>query len=171
MSAALITVLGLTALATQAFAVPSNVEIVKKASITSLTTTQINALTPYAWYASAAYCGAGTLATWSCGANCDANPNFEVVTAGGDGSDDPDWYVGYDSTLDTVIVGHEGTNSSSLTSYLEDADFFLESLDPTLFPGVSSSVEAHNGFQKTHAASAPAVLAAVKQRSPSTRHP
>lgn len=29
---------------------------------------------------------------------------------------------------------------------ITDADFFLEPLDSSLFPGVSSGVEAHNGF-------------------------
>ena len=32
-----------------------------------------------------------------------------------------------------------------------DADIFLESLDPTLFPGVSSSIEAHSGFANEQA--------------------
>lgn len=27
-----------------------------------------------------------------------------------------------------------------------DADAILESLNPTLFPGISSSIEAHSGF-------------------------
>ena len=29
---------------------------------------------------------------------------------------------------------------------LTDFDVFLKSLDPTLFPGISSSIEAHSGF-------------------------
>ena len=32
-----------------------------------------------------------------------------------------------------------------------DADILLESLDPTLFPGVSSSIEAHSGFANEQA--------------------
>jgi len=27
-----------------------------------------------------------------------------------------------------------------------DANAFLDPLDPTLFPGISSSIEVHNGF-------------------------
>ena len=32
-----------------------------------------------------------------------------------------------------------------------DADILLESLDPTLFPGVSTSIEAHSGFANEQA--------------------
>jgi hypothetical protein len=32
-----------------------------------------------------------------------------------------------------------------------DADAFLESLDSTLFPGLSSSIEAHSGFANEQA--------------------
>jgi hypothetical protein len=32
-----------------------------------------------------------------------------------------------------------------------DADFFLTSLDSTLFPGVSSDIEVHNGFKDAQA--------------------
>jgi hypothetical protein len=32
-----------------------------------------------------------------------------------------------------------------------DADAFLESLDATLFPGISSSIEAHSGFANEQA--------------------
>ena len=32
-----------------------------------------------------------------------------------------------------------------------DIDVFLESLNPTLFPGVSSSIEAHSGFANEQA--------------------
>ena len=74
----------------------------RRASITALSTSQINAFTPYTYYASAAYCAASTTASWSCGgtlskfgwyslkltgavAACSANSGFEVVASGGDG--------------------------------------------------------------------------------------
>jgi hypothetical protein len=46
---------------------------------------------------------------------------------------------------------------------LTDADFFLDGLDTSLFPGVSSSIQTHNGFGEAQARSASAVLAAVKK--------
>ncbi len=48
-------------------------------------------------------------------------------------------------------------------SDLTDADFFLEDLDTTLFPGVKSDVQAHNGFLEEHAKTAPQILAEVKK--------
>jgi hypothetical protein len=33
----------------------------------------------------------------------------------------------------------------------QDIDFFLGPLDSTLFPGISSSIEAHNGFANEQA--------------------
>ncbi|RXW19936.1 hypothetical protein EST38_g5907 [Candolleomyces aberdarensis] len=45
---------------------------------------------------------------------------------------------------------------------LTDLDFNFEPLRPSLFPGVSSSIRTHDGFGDAHAASANAVLAAVR---------
>ncbi|KAG9073744.1 hypothetical protein FS749_014724, partial [Ceratobasidium sp. UAMH 11750] len=48
-------------------------------------------------------------------------------------------------------------------SLLNDAEIAKDNLDPTLFPGVPSSVEVHDGFKGAHADSAVPVLAAVKK--------
>ena len=74
-------------------------------------------------------------------------------------------FVGYDPTLGEVIVSHQGTDPDEMWGLLhsraihsthcsdanslpllEDADIILEALDPSLFPGVSSSVHVHSGF-------------------------
>jgi hypothetical protein len=34
---------------------------------------------------------------------------------------------------------------------LTDLDFFLQGLDPTLFPGLPSSIQVHGGFANEHA--------------------
>jgi hypothetical protein len=34
---------------------------------------------------------------------------------------------------------------------LIDFDFFLQGLDPTLFPGLPSSIQVHEGFANEHA--------------------
>ena len=89
-------------------------------------------------------------------------------------------YVGYSPSLNTVVVAHQGTNPESLYvkeqsfligvanlldhhSYadLTDAEFPRSSLDSSLFPGVSSSIEVHDGFQDDHAQTAPTILSAV----------
>ncbi|KDQ26489.1 hypothetical protein PLEOSDRAFT_1044280 [Pleurotus ostreatus PC15] len=131
-------------------------------SITVLSSAQISAFKPYSFYASTAYCKPATTKTWTCGANCNANSGFQPVASGGDGSIVQFWYVGYDASLKSVIVAHQGTDTSKLIPLLTDADFFFDSLNPTLFPGISRSIQVHNGFSEAQARAAPAVLAAVK---------
>lgn len=46
--------------------------------------------------------------------NCDANPGFQTTASGGDGDSTQYWYVGYDPSLQEVIVSHQGTNTSEL---------------------------------------------------------
>lgn len=83
-------------------------------SITPLSTSTIDALTPYTNYASTGYCTPSTTINWSCGSNCEANPNFIPVASGGDGSSVQYWFVGYDPTLNEVIVSHQGTDASAM---------------------------------------------------------
>jgi predicted lipase len=45
---------------------------------------------------------------------------------------------------------------------LTDADFFLESLSSSLFPGLPSGIEVHNGFQSEQALTASDILSAVQ---------
>lgn len=47
-------------------------------------------------------------------------------------------------------------------SDLTDVNFALDTLDSTLFPGVSSDVEVHNGFAAEHAKTAATILTEVK---------
>lgn len=74
-------------------------------------------------------------------------------------------YVGFDPSLNAVIVAHQGTNTSSLWAFCYClfsgswslsrrisilTDFNIRKVrlntNSTLFPGVSSSVEVHKGF-------------------------
>ncbi|KAG1874399.1 Alpha/Beta hydrolase protein [Suillus subluteus] len=147
----------LVAAAVQAF--PS---INTRQSITALTTSQIDQFTSYTYYASAGYCTNTQTLAWDCGTNCDANPEFKPVASGGNGDSVQYWFVGYDPNLDTVIVSHQGTNPSEIMPLITDADFFLTTLDSTLFPGISSDIEVHNGFGDAQASTATDVLAAVE---------
>jgi len=54
-----------------------------------------------------------------------------------------------------------GTDVEAILSDVTDANFPLGTLDTTLFPGVSSSVEVHSGFRDEQAKTAPLVLTAV----------
>jgi hypothetical protein len=47
--------------------------------------------------------------------NCaGANPGFHPIASGGDGAAVQFWFVGVDTTLGTVIVSHQGTDSSQM---------------------------------------------------------
>ncbi|OSX64053.1 hypothetical protein POSPLADRAFT_1136683 [Postia placenta MAD-698-R-SB12] len=123
-------------------------------AITALGQSQITAFTPYTYYASAGYCPASETLTWTCGTNCEANPGFEPVASGG--------FVGYDPTLETVIVSHQGTDPEEILPLVTDGDITLVNLDSTLFPGLSSDIEVHEGFADAQAETATDVLSAVQ---------
>ncbi|KAF7317834.1 Lipase [Mycena kentingensis (nom. inval.)] len=146
-------------LASFAAAAPS---LVARQSVSALSAAQVTAFKPYSFYASSAYCSPASTLAWNCGPNCAANPTFITVASGGDGAAVQFWYVGYDSKLATVIVGHQGTDPDEILPIVTDVNFGLKGLDSTLFPGVSSSVQAHSGFLDSHARAAPRVLAAVR---------
>ncbi|KAN0132755.1 alpha/beta-hydrolase [Lactarius tabidus] len=118
---------------------------VKRQSITPLNSGQISSYAPFTHFASTAYCNPSTTINWNCGG---------FLYAG---------YVGFSPSQDTVIVAHQGTDTSEFFADLTDADFFLESLDPSLFPGIPASVEVHNGFASEQASTAPTILSYVKQ--------
>ncbi|KAF8909280.1 lipase [Gymnopilus junonius] len=134
----------------------------RTASITALSTADITSFRPFSFYAAMAYCQPSQILAKSCGQNCDANPTFEPVASGGDGIDVQFWYVGIDPTLQSVVVGHQGTDPSKIVPLLTDGDFFLTKLNSTLFPSVSSSIEVHSGFADEHAKTATSVLASVQ---------
>ncbi|KAI0734043.1 Alpha/Beta hydrolase protein [Fomitopsis betulina] len=132
-------------------------------SITTLSASQISAFTPYTWYASTGYCAASKTLSWSCGRNCEANANFEPVASGGDGDGTQYWFVGYDPTLDAVVVSHQGTDPHDILPLLADADAVRVNLDSKLFPGVSSDIEVHQGFADAQSETAADVLSAVQK--------
>ncbi|KAF8806809.1 alpha/beta-hydrolase [Phlegmacium glaucopus] len=131
-------------------------------SITTLSPDQIASFKPFTFYASTGYCQSSQILNWSCGANCNANPTFTPIAAGGDGVDVQFWYVGIDPILQTVIVAHQGTDPSKVVPLVTDATFVLENLNPTLFPGLSKSIKVHDGFAAEHAKTAASILASVQ---------
>ncbi|KIK79390.1 hypothetical protein PAXRUDRAFT_834128 [Paxillus rubicundulus Ve08.2h10] len=152
----------LAAILLGAAAVRDPSSLVTNQSITTLTLSQINSYSPYTHYASTGYCTPAQTLAWNCGTNCAANPTFHPVASGGNGGSVQFWFVGYDPSLHTVIVSHQGTDPSEILPLVTDADFFLTKLDPTLFPGISSSIEVHDGFHDVQAKTATLVLSAVK---------
>lgn len=99
-------------------------------SFATLSIPQITAFRPFSFYASTAYCQPSETLTWTCGGkfslhmscgrstimmlypnekitssivNCDANPTFQPVAAGGDGVSVQFWFVGIDPTLQVFL--------------------------------------------------------------------
>ncbi|KAF8689785.1 Lipase (class 3), partial [Rhizoctonia solani] len=136
---------------------------IPRAGVTTLTTAQITAFRPYALLSRAGYCPASKTATWSCGTSCNELPGMVVYASGGDGVVTPYWFVGYYPGLNSVVISNQGTDPSKFVPLLIDADFRLDSLDTKFFPGISSSVKTHNGFQEAQKRGAEAKLAAVKK--------
>lgn len=136
---------------------------IPRAGVTTLTATEIASFKPYALLSRAGYCPASKTATWSCGTACAELPGMVVYASGGDGVVTPYWFVGYYPALQSVVVSNQGTDASKFVPLLIDADFRLDQLDTTLFPGVSSSVKTHNGFQEAQERGAKAKLAAIKK--------
>ncbi|KAI0075336.1 lipase class 3 family protein [Panus rudis PR-1116 ss-1] len=148
-------------LAAWTFAFPTP-EVERRQAITTLSASQVSSFKPFTFYASAAYCQPANTLAWNCGVNCQANPTFEPIASGGDGDATQFWYVGFDPTLKTIIVAHQGTDTGDLLSDLTDLDFSLTGLNSTLFPGVSSDVQVHSGFADEQAITALSILAAVQ---------
>ncbi|KAG1770893.1 Alpha/Beta hydrolase protein [Suillus placidus] len=130
--------------------------------VTQMSSIQLADLAPYTEFARAAYCSPTIVTGWQCGQACEAVPGFEVSLTGGDDNSIQYYYVGYWPTENTVVVAHEGTDPTQLLSDLTDANVLMERLDPTLFPGVDSSVEVHSGFANEHALTASIILKEVK---------
>ncbi|KAJ8518455.1 hypothetical protein ONZ45_g4465 [Pleurotus djamor] len=122
------------------------------ASATStLSTTDIAALRPYTYYASTGYCRPPDTLSWRCGPNCKANPQFKPVASGGNGNDAQFWYAGYDPTLDSVIVAHQGLDFNMEHALMAVMELEMSDIDPIFFPGLASrGIAVHTGFMHIH---------------------
>ncbi|KAG8951889.1 hypothetical protein FRC04_005581 [Tulasnella sp. 424] len=153
--------------------------------VTAASVSVISSYTPYIQFARAAYCTNGAN-KWTCGGSCsfvlmgfvrviDSDPStfsplaacnaisdFQIYAGGGDGAATPSWFVGWSSSLSSIVVAHEGTDPTQFLSLLNDIDFVPDPMDQAYFPGVSSSIKVHGGFQDTFKRSASSILTAVK---------
>ncbi|KAI0297455.1 lipase [Multifurca ochricompacta] len=134
----------------------------KRQSITTISQDQISSFKTYTFYAAAARCVPEVTRTWTCGVNCQGNPDFQPLDAGGDGAGTQFWFVGYDPHLDSAIVAHQSTNTSQILADLTDINLVFGKLNQTLFPGAPSSISVHDGFAREHEKTADQVLSSVK---------
>lgn len=131
-------------------------------SVTLLSAASISNFTPFTQFARAGYCPQSKVKTWSCGGACNAIPGFQPTLTGGDGGSIPLFFVGYWPQQNSVIVSHQGTDPSQFLSVLVDLELGLAPTDPTIFPGAPGGVMIHEGFRDAHSATAPSILAQVK---------
>lgn len=148
--------------ATAVFGAPSPVHLEER-GVTSLSSSALASLAPFTQFARAAYCSTSKLQNWQCGDACNANSDFQVTLVGGDGNAVQIFFVGFSPSQNSVIVAHEGTDPTQFLSLLTDANILMDTLDTSLFPGVSSSVQVHDGFQDQHSLTAPTILREVKR--------
>ncbi|OJT15446.1 Lipase [Trametes pubescens] len=130
--------------------------------ITTLSSADIAAFLPYTHFAAVGYCPPSIALAWSCGANCQANPSFIPIAAGGDGDKVQFWYVGFNPPSGEIIVSHQGTNFSEIEPVLTDIDIILESLSSALFPGAPAGIQTHMGFTASQQKTAVDILQAVQ---------
>jgi len=138
------------------------------AAVSTLSTDQTNDFVRPARISQIAYCSAKAVLSWQCGPPCDALPGIQPITAGGDDGLIPMYFIAHDPTAQSIIVAHQGTDSSNILSIANDVQILLEPLDQTLFPNVSSDVKTHDGFAKTFARTADQILGNVTAALAST---
>ncbi|KAF5393295.1 hypothetical protein D9757_000668 [Collybiopsis confluens] len=127
-------------------------------TVSTVSAAQLANFAPFTQFARAAYCDG--FQDWTCGDACNANADFELTLAGGDGNDIQNYFVGDHSIFlarEELLAKPPGSESD-----LTDIEVLLVSLDSKLFPGISSSVQIHDGFRNEHAKTASAILSAVK---------
>jgi hypothetical protein len=55
-------------------------------------------------------------------------------------------FVGYYPPMSSIVVVYQGTDPFKFIPILTDLDFPLTSPDSSLFPGLPSGAQVHNGF-------------------------
>lgn len=141
-------------------AVPARVG--RRQAAAALSQAQITAFRPYTFFSKAVGCQPQATPTWTCGAPCDALPGFLPTASGGDGNVEQFWFVGFHPPLNSVIIVHQGTNTTELLPVLTDLNFILAPLDKTLFPGVPRNILVHDGFRRQQQRTSSRILAAVE---------
>lgn len=116
-----------------------------------------------AQFSRVAYCSSAAVTSWQCGEPCQSlGGGIEVLQAGGDDGLVPMYFIAHDPATESIVVVHQGTESSSILSILNDVQIKLVELNTTRFPGVDGNIRVHDGFQKTFERTADGVLSGVQ---------
>ncbi|KAJ7173602.1 alpha/beta-hydrolase [Mycena filopes] len=115
-----------------------------------------------AQFARVAFCSSQSITNWTCGAPCAALPGVTFLQAGGDSGLIPLYYIAHDPTDNSLVVAHEGTDTRSILSILNDVQLGLVDLNVTRFPSsAGQGIKVHSGFQQTFERTADGLLAGV----------
>ncbi|KAJ7173603.1 alpha/beta-hydrolase [Mycena filopes] len=127
----------------------------------SLSDVQSSLLRP-AQFARVAYCSSASITSWTCGEPCTSLGNVTFLQSGGDQGLIPLYYIAHDPSDNSINVAHEGTDSKSILSILNDVKFGLVDLNVTRFPATAGKgIQVHSGFQQTFERTADGLLAGV----------
>jgi len=127
----------------------------------SLSDVQSSLLRP-ALFARVAYCSSASISNWTCGEPCTSLSNITFLQSGGDQGLIPLYYVAHDASDNSIAVAHQGTDSQSILSILNDVKFGLVDLNVTRFPDTAGKgIKVHSGFQQTFERTADGLLAGV----------
>ncbi|CAK5267194.1 unnamed protein product [Mycena citricolor] len=139
-------------------------------STTALTLANVEStLLRPAQFARVAYCSSASISNWTCGAPCQALQNVTFLQAGGDQGRIPLYFIAHDASDNSLVVAHEGTDSKSILSILNDVQFGLVDLNATRFPAqAGKGIKVHSGFQQTFERTADGLLAGVQKALAST---
>ncbi|KAF7971206.1 hypothetical protein HWV62_21900 [Athelia sp. TMB] len=77
-------------------------------------------------------------------------------------------FIIHDTSTQSIVVAHQGTNTSNIISIANDVELALTNLNTTLFPNAPSGVQVHDGFQLTFGRTSDSILSGVKSALAST---
>ncbi|KAG8901393.1 hypothetical protein FRB99_005329, partial [Tulasnella sp. 403] len=152
---------------------PSNATSHVRRSFSAIDTQTINAAMAYVHYARTAYCPTDSVLKWDCGESCIHAGNTFVLGAGGDSRSTPRWYVGYNPDTKAIVIAHEGTTITSLSSVsipsnvrlvsLRDYEKGAFSADPSIRSQIPPNldVKVHKGYIKAQADTSNAIYSLV----------
>jgi len=116
-----------------------------------------------AQFSRVAYCSSAAVTSWQCGEPCQSlGGGIEVLQAGGDDGLIPLYFIAHDPATQSIVVAHQGTNSSNILSIVNDVQIELVGLNATRFPGADGNIKVDDGFQKTFERTADGVLSGVQ---------
>ncbi|KAH9940517.1 alpha/beta-hydrolase [Epithele typhae] len=127
-----------------------------------------SALVRPALFARSVYCSSEAVAALSCGEQCDALGDVEILKTGGDGAETPRFFVAHDKEQEAIVVAHQGTDPKKLLSDLNDIKILQVAVNLTNLPNAPDDVKIHDGFQDAQERTAGDVLNTVLSALAST---